>query len=731
MNKFVLTAAVIAGSCAGLLNAGEISMKLSATRVEKKAVSDLKAAYEKVTGQKFAASPYKIYIGSAASRGKWFKKPSDLKPEEWCLESNGNELVITGDVSGTAWGVYEFIEKYLNYHYIAQDTDYFVPNKNWKLPAIKERFKPAMRMRDMWISWPQITGGAYNLHRKINYGNGYSETCPKFGSPQRTHSIPKYAEKFPKDAPFVRGNRDHICWSNPRSVELTVKVLREFIEKDRQASSIYPIVYDISQQDGGSGYCTCKNCKKIIDAEESVSGLLLHFLNQVAAAIEKDYPDIYIQSLAYQYTQKPPKTIKAHPKIIMQSCNSTIAAPLLPDKPNGKVMQKWAEHTSNLALWSYWRTYEGDEYWPYIRCRSTLQKEMQFCRDLNVFRYFAENENNVERCFYMFQYYLFSKLTVDPDLDMAKTTEIFMKGYYGKAAAVMTRYLEYLEKRQMVREWADLPNMKFFQDEEFYKTANQLLDEAEKLVADDPRSLQHVHWERIVIDSSLLRQQDKLGHLIKDREALIKRWRKNKTEFYDQKYVRWHPKYTKKGALDKMDVHEAIYRAMPFPIPEQFKGKTITDFHWMDFNPWGSYKHNVVDDPEASSGKAFGLARNFNPAAHKRAMHSLPVTYGMYDSTAPLAKRRLMDSKFEAKDIPQDEKYHWYNMGKYVLTQNLRFHIHWSWTICVYFRKARTGILLDNPREVWVSLKFTGPTYVKGSTKPDGIFVERVIVVQD
>ncbi|MBR2357573.1 MAG: hypothetical protein IKA65_06080, partial [Lentisphaeria bacterium] len=121
----VIAAAVLAGCCWSAA-AGEISMRLNASRAERKAVEDFKIAYEKVTGQKFEASPYKLYVGKAASRAKWFKKPADMKPEEWCIESNGNEFVITGDVAGTTWGIYEFIEKYLNYHYLAQDTDYFV-----------------------------------------------------------------------------------------------------------------------------------------------------------------------------------------------------------------------------------------------------------------------------------------------------------------------------------------------------------------------------------------------------------------------------------------------------------------------------------------------------------------------------------------------------------------------------------------------------------------------------
>ena len=59
-----VTAAVI-GTWSFTVSAGEISMRLNASRAEKKAVSDFCAAYEKVTGQTFKSSPYTLYVGTA------------------------------------------------------------------------------------------------------------------------------------------------------------------------------------------------------------------------------------------------------------------------------------------------------------------------------------------------------------------------------------------------------------------------------------------------------------------------------------------------------------------------------------------------------------------------------------------------------------------------------------------------------------------------------------------
>jgi hypothetical protein len=35
-----------------------------------------------------------------------------------------------------------------------------------------------------------------------------------------------------------------------------------------------------------------------------------------------------------------------------------------------------------------------------------------------------------------------------------------------------------------------------------------------------------------------------------------------------------------------------------------------------------------------------------------------------------------------------------------------------------------------NELDVYVSLKFTGPTYVPGSTKPDAVLIDRILVAQ-
>ena len=58
-----------------------------------------------------------------------------------------------------------------------------------------------------------------------------------------------------------------------------------------------------------------------------------------------------------------------------------------------------------------------------------------------------------------------------------------------------------------------------------------------------------------------------------------------------------------------------------------------------------------------------------------------------------------------------------------------RVWLHWTWQFQFYPRDAY-AMTPDYESDVWISVKAAGPTYVKGSSKPDGIFIDRVIIAR-
>ncbi len=712
--------------------AGEIKVAPDASNAEKNAAKDLRSCYEKVTGTRIGDSPYVFYLGKAAAGAAWFK-PEKTRFEEWVIESRNNEVVITGDIRGTVWGVYEFIEKYLGCDFLASDTEIIPSVPGWSLPKIRERFKPAFMRREMSSAAPRLNTQQFRLRRKESVRTPYPEIRMHHGSPHGSHTFVTYVREWPENAPRG-GDGMSPCYSSPEAVRLFVEQLGRYIEKDRKNKprEEWPILYDISQNDGWDTTCKCRECRRISKEEGSVSGANLRFVNAVAERIAKDYPEILVQTFAYQNTQQPPKITRAGKNVLVRTCNSEITAPLLPGTPQGEILEGWVKMAPKLGLWSYWKPYSGEET-PYIKPRAEMQKEMQYCRDKGILTYFAENEDPYVRSFYALQYYLWSKLAVDPDCDVEKLTDRFLAGYYGKAAPVMRKYLEYLEKREKEVPYLLRGNMYCFLDADFFSRSNAMLEQAESLVRDDPRSLRHVRWERVPVDHAMLMRQGKIPMSKEEKNATVRRWRANAGMVLENFMNDWvWRKKNLASRLAELDNEEKLFRAMPFEVPKQFQGKTINDLHWPDFDPWGVHARYLVDDPEASSGRAFTLRKGIDPGRHKRKkLHELPLSFGVHDDSAPKGKEFVSRFYWNSADIPQDEKYHWVRLGKAPITRNMRIYVHWSWGLRIFMRSAMTGIDLDRPKEIWMSMKVTGPTYVKNSGKPDGIFVDRVILVSD
>ena len=64
--------------------------------------------------------------------------------------------------------------------------------------------------------------------------------------------------------------------------------------------------------------CQCEKCRAIDEAEGTPMGSLLTFVNRIADAIKDDYPHVAVDTLAYRYTRKAPKTIVPADNVIIR-----------------------------------------------------------------------------------------------------------------------------------------------------------------------------------------------------------------------------------------------------------------------------------------------------------------------------------------------------------------------------------------------------------------------------
>ena len=266
-----------------------IYLSPEASNAERQAAKDLSKYLEKSTKVHYSIVPsnrygdlneWAILLCKAAEKARWFKaKPT--KPHQWLIETNGNEMVITGDIYGTCFGVYEFLEKYLGIMWLAPDTEIVPENLEWKLPKIKEYGNCAFLRREFYTGDPVPFDGYFRMRNKENVYTPFAELNTHHGKPADNHTFELYSADWNENELFATAssgniNKNSLCLTNPKVKKLIIEKLFKYIEADRKGitEEKWPLIYDISQNDGNGLECHCPECKKIWQEEGSFRGLM-------------------------------------------------------------------------------------------------------------------------------------------------------------------------------------------------------------------------------------------------------------------------------------------------------------------------------------------------------------------------------------------------------------------------------------------------------------------------
>jgi len=297
-----------------------------------------------------------------------------------------------------------------------------------------------------------------------------------------------YAE-HPEYFPLINGKRKsgyvQRCLTNPDVLQLAKKRVRDWIKQNPQATII-----SVSQNDCIQN-CQCEKCKAIDDAEGTPMGSLLQFVNAIAADLEPDFPNVRLDTLAYQYTRKPPKTLRPHPKVIIRLCSieCCFAHPLAtcPAKENARFrddLLAWQPVAPLLYVWDY--TPNFAHYQMPFPNFDALQPNIQFFVQHGVKGLFEQGNYSAGGNGEMgpLRAYLLAKLIWNPNADVKRHTDEFVNAYFGKAAPKVFAYLEIIHRP--VREQGlhvhifDSPTSACY-PEALVVQAEKVLDEAESL----------------------------------------------------------------------------------------------------------------------------------------------------------------------------------------------------------------------------------------------------------
>jgi hypothetical protein len=430
-----------------------------ATPAEKHAASELAAALERITGAKFevregiVTPEAAIIVGPGPLAAKHFPDVllDTFGPEQVAIRTRDNRLLLAGGgPRGTLYAVYRFLQDQCGVRWWTPWASTHPRKPSLSIPELNIDAKPAFEYRAAhWElafdeNWAVRNGINSQFSRltektggKIDY-KGFVHTFYPLVPPE------EHFAKHPEWYSLKNGKRivksGQLCTTNPELREFLVQRVKAWLRESPEARII-----SVSQNDWYNP-CECESCKAVDDREGSHAGTMVALANYVGEKIKDEFPHVAVDTLAYQYTRKAPKTVKPLPNVIVRLCSieCSFAQPL--EHPRNAAfaddIREWSRRSDRLYIWDYTTNF-SHYILPHPNYFS-LGPNVRFFQKHGVkglFEQGAYQGNGAEMA--ELRAWVLARLMWDPTLDDRSLIREFCEGYYGnQAAKPILAYLE-------------------------------------------------------------------------------------------------------------------------------------------------------------------------------------------------------------------------------------------------------------------------------------------------
>jgi len=440
-----------------------------------------------------------------------------LKEEGIAIKTVGpNMLVLGSRTRGALYATYTFLEQ-LGVRFYSADVERVPKRSTITVSPTDMTHQPSFLYR--LTTYPESLDPRFSVKLKINMnpfgldrvGGGYRP------SRHMTHTfyslVPpqKYFDDHPEYFALVDGERQRafsqLCLTNPGTIRVATETVLRWIEEEPEAYS-----FGVVQNDWLKN-CECEPCKAIDDREGTPAGSLVYFCNEIAKAVAEKYPGVgldgrpekTIHTIAYTYTEKPPKALKPAPNVVVTlchmypSCDSHPIETCPKDARYFEHLKGWLALTENVMVWHYLVDFTHFSL-PFpnfnairadlpMYARSGVQGFLGQAVPPGAGKEMSELRN-----------YVCAKLAWNIDEDVDALIDDFMDGFFGPAAGPMREYFNLIHKEVEdagchMHLYSGLEAG--YLTDEVMTRIGELFDEAEVAVADDPAFLKRVRKERM------------------------------------------------------------------------------------------------------------------------------------------------------------------------------------------------------------------------------------------
>lgn len=438
-----------------------------------------------------------------------------MPDEAFRIRTTSFGLIIEGGAKrGAMYGCYALLEDVLGVRWYNSRATKVPKLKSITIAPINRREAPAFEYREPffteafdkdWAVRNRTNGNSQRLDASVGGKVAYGAFVHTFNElvPPETNF-----DAHPEYFSMIDGQRRkgyyQLCLTNPDVVKLAIAKVEEWIAKNPDAT-----IFSVSQNDTYYN-CQCPTCSAVEKEEGAPSGPLIRFVNQVAEAIEVKHPKVLIDTLAYQWSEKPPLHVRPRKnvRIRIAPIGACFSHPLDGCSENRLPLQNllnWAKITDQVYIWHYATNFAN--YLQPLPNLDEIAGDVKLFKNHGVVGFFDEGDYAPGGGGEMSELkaYLLAKLMWDPNRNSDAIIDDYVSGVYGRAATYIRRWLGLIhasgraQTNQAHARIYDPPTAPYLTDG-VLATGTKLFDAAERAVVDDPRALDEVQRARLALD---------------------------------------------------------------------------------------------------------------------------------------------------------------------------------------------------------------------------------------
>ena len=460
------------------LSSWDIVLPSSPQPAERYAAKEFQRLAERAGGGKIpiTAEPEKkrhhIFIGpSRAMRESSAAFATDkLGEEDVRIRIRPDNIALAGgSPRGTLYAVYTFLEDEFGVRFLAPDHIH-VPKLGRRATLVtgQRTYRPPLRFRYSYYGPNHL-----NHDHAVRLRNNAITDEPRLGGRTEwrliNHTLSgmvpwrRYGEKHPEYYAEIDGQRPdgleghqtyafQVCPSHPEVISI---VTREALKRLRENPHRRNI--SVSQADNRN-YCRCEKCRAINEREGSPMGAHLRMVNKVAEKVEREFPDVLVGTLAYQYTREAPENIVPRGNVMIQLCSIECCQMHPINDPECRQnrdfcedLAEWGEICDQIHVWHY--NVNFLDYLSPVPNLHTIEPNVRYFLENNVKGLFMQAAGGTRGASLAnLRNYIICNMIWEPSRSGDQLQEEFLRLHYGAAAGTMRKYVNLLHDNARERD---------------------------------------------------------------------------------------------------------------------------------------------------------------------------------------------------------------------------------------------------------------------------------------